>query len=463
MYCEFPEFDIGVYSDVPEVPPCELVSPAGPLPPPPPLLSPSAAPTDRHYGVHTKYKQIRAHYVFSEEREEIKEDMLAMHTLDCGHGHMGEFFKCSSCDETKCPRCWMTCKDPGIKGLLTATASIKDSGEWHWRNTCKVCIEDRPYDRCPEDCPGRQKYRISDGVVECNDSVWSCSCRTCLDKRHDFDKDMPIKPTMCEAVRGREVGGLKMVTAQLPDQHMCRSCFASDFTRMEAMPLTIGGISYKVVFRASRHNWPDIKMMKANPPYHYLHSLEEGMKASAVEWSCLHVGRNHSCHWEGHCCEMLSTSIICSEAIRRLSPDRCLQVICIPEECWESGCVDFSSREGFARYSDLEKHLGHHKIKRADLEAWGCRYREVVLDCRAMRANMLMEWVLEIPAEDPFVLELKKILLDRDQTLHSDSGRWLHAERACRSLIAERAELTVTTQPWLNGTLPPPQHLWEWV
>ena len=452
-----------MYSDLPEVPPCELVSPAGPLPPLPPLLSPSAAPTDRHYGVHTNSKQIPAHFVYSEETQQNKETMMAMHTLDCGHGHMGEFFKCSSCDETKCPRCWMRCRDPVIKGVLGATASIKDLKGWGWRNACSVCKENCPHDRCPEDCPGRQKYSISyDGVVTCKDLVWSCSCRTCLDKRYDFDKKMRIKPTMCEAVKGYHVDLLKNVSAQLPDQHMCRACFASDFTRMEPMPLTIGGVNYKVLFRASRHNWPDIKRMKANPPYHYIHSLEEGMKASAVEWSCLHVGRNHSCHWEGHCCEMLSTSIICSEAIRRLSPDRGLQVICIQEDCWDSGCVDFSTRESMAQYPKLEQHLKHHKIQRADLEAWGCRFREVVLDVRAIRANMLMEWVFEIPAEDQFVRELQRITRDADEKLHCDSGRWLHAERACRSLIAERAELTMN-QPWLNGTLPPPHHLWVWV
>ena len=115
-----------------------------------------------------------------------------------------------------------------------------------------------------------------------------------------------------------------------------------------------------------------------------------------------------------------------------------------------------------AQYPKLEQHLKHHKILRADLEAWGCRFREVVLDVRAIRANMLMEWVFEIPAEDQFVRELQRITRDADEKLHCDSGRWLHAERACRSLIAERAELTMT-QPWLNGTLPPPQHLWVWV
>ena len=174
------------------------------------------------------------------------------------------------------------------------------------------------------------------------------------------------------------------------------------------------------------------------------------MQESAVEWACLHVGRNHSCHWEGHCCEMLSTSIVCSEAIRRLSPDRGLQVICIPEDCWGFGLVDFSTRERMAQYPKLEQHLKHHKIQRADLEAWGCRFREVVLDVRAIRADMLLEWVFEIPAESQFVRELQRICRDADEVMHCDSGGWLQAERVCRSLIAG-ALVTTMNQPWLQA------------
>ena len=187
--------------------------------------------------------------------------------------------------------------------------------------------------------------------------------------------------------------------------------------------------------------------MTADPPHHYIYSLEEGMQNSAVEWACLHVGRHHSCHWPGHNCEMLSTSIICSEAIRRLSPDRCLQVICIQEDRWDSGCVDFSSRESMAQYSSLEKHLKHHKIKRANLEAWGCRFREVVLDVRAVRANMLREYVFEIKANSLLVQELQRICRDADEWMHCDSGGWLQAERACRSLIAETRRSAVNKVP----------------
>ena len=407
--------------------------------------------TDRHYGVHTNSKQIPAYFAFSEENTEVQAAMKAMQRLDCGHGHMGIFWKCSSCDFSKCGKCWMRCRDPVIKGLLGAPASMKmalrDYGR-EWLNTCSVC---KGNDRCLEDCPSRKKFSISDdGVVTCSDLVWGCNCRTCLDKRYAFSCNWAIKPTLCRAVKGYEVDELESIRAQLPDQHMCRACFASDFTRMEAMPLTIHGVKYKVVFRASRHDWRDIKRMKADPPHHYIHSLEEGMQESAVEWACLHVGRNHSCHWEGHTCEMLSTSILCSEAIRRLSPDRGLQVICIQEDRWDSGCVDFSSRESMAQYSKLQQHLEHHKILRANLEAWGCRFREVVLDVRAIRADMLMEWVFEMPAEDKLVRELQRICRDADEKLHCDSGGWLHAERACRSLIAER-QMTTMNQPWLKA------------
>ena len=398
---------------------------------------------DVHYGVHAKAGQIQAHFVFSDENEETQAAMLATHRLDCGHGHMGDFWKCSGCTQTKCTRCWMRCKDPVMKELLSANTVVQGVGR-EWLNTCSVCKADSPNDKCLQDCASRKTFSISgDGVVTATDLVWGCQCRTCLDKQYAFSRNWPIRPTMCAAVKGYEVDKLEKVQTQTPDDHMCRACFASDFSRMEAMPITIHGVQYKVLIRASRHSWADIKAMTADPPHHYIYSLEEGMQNSAVEWACLHVGRHHSCHWPGHNCEMLSTSIICSEAIRRLSPDRCLQVICIQEDRWDSGCVDFSSRESMAQYSSLEKHLKHHKIQRANLEAWGCRFREVVLDVRAIRANMLQERVFEMEANSLLVQEMQRICEIAGEFMHFDSLGWLRAERECRALIAERLRSAV--------------------
>jgi len=157
-------------------------------------------------------------------------------------------------------------------------------------------------------------------------------------------KGEPLEPTMCKALRGYEADTTDMVKTQFPDLHMCRKCFQSDFLGMVPMPLRIGSSIYKVLFRASAHRWRDVRSMTADPPYHYIHSLEEGAESSKLEWAAIHVGRHHSCHWPGHTCEMLSTSLLCSEAVQRLGDDRCLQVICIPQGCWDSGVVDISSR-----------------------------------------------------------------------------------------------------------------------
>ena len=81
------------------------------------LIGDMVTVTDVHYGVHTNSRKVQAHFVFSDENEETQAMMLATKRLDCGHGHMGEFWKCASCEQAKCTKCWMRCKDPVIKDL----------------------------------------------------------------------------------------------------------------------------------------------------------------------------------------------------------------------------------------------------------------------------------------------------------------------------------------------------------
>ena len=43
----------------------------------------------------------------------------------------------------------------------------------------------------------------------------------------------------------------------------------------------------------------------------------------------------------------------------------------------------------------LAEHLDRHKIKPNDFQAWALRFREVVVDMRAVRARRLHEYVFE--------------------------------------------------------------------
>ena len=180
--------------------------------------------------------------------------------------------------------------------------------------------------------------------------------------------------------------------------------------------------------------------MTADPPYHYLHSLEGGLESSKVEWACLHVGRHRSCHWPGHTCEMLSTTIMCIEAIGRLGCDRRLQVICIPVEYWDYAVVDFSSPECMDEYPHLAEHLWQHKIKRETLNSYAARFREVVIDLRAVRSKKFKPKIFEIKHNNPIVDHLRVYCSDANEFMHAESLALFEAERNCRKCIAS----------WLN-------------
>ena len=50
------------------------------------------------FGVKTKADaQYKSEYNYSEENNVVKEEMTKSLSLDCGHGHMGIHWKCSSC------------------------------------------------------------------------------------------------------------------------------------------------------------------------------------------------------------------------------------------------------------------------------------------------------------------------------------------------------------------------------
>ena len=69
------------------------------------------------------------------------------------------------------------------------------------------------------------------------------------------------------------------------------------------------------------------------------------------------------------------------------------------------------------------------------MEAFAFRFREVVLDRRALRDGLLRECVIEWKSETELVQNLQKICRDTTNVMHCDSLEFSKAERTCRSII----------------------------
>ena len=83
----------------------------------------------------------------------------------------------------------------------------------------------------------------------------------------------------------------------------------------------------------------------------------------------------------------------------------------------------------------LAEHLDRHNISPRTLEAWALRFREVVVDMRAVRAGRLHEWVFEFGYDNHLVQGLKRICHEAHEFLHCQSLGFLRAERECRCRI----------------------------
>ena len=401
---------------------------------------------DNDYGVPTDADdQVTTRYEWSPLDVGDERWWLSLR-LDCGHPHCGSYRKCSSCRLTMCERCWISCEDPVINDLLTPPVRCVVFREWV--NTCSVCKEMNPNTSCPQDCLGRQKFSVVDGAVVADDSSFECSCPTCVAKQNAFTQGDPLPADPCEDRRGFSRDVIEMVRTTCSDLHMCRECFKDDFFRIVPLHIRLphcprlslsGNIDYKVLFAATAHSWGHNEEMIADPPVLYVHSLEGGAESSMLELAAIHAGRPWCCHFFGRKCEMLSTSLLCSEAVRRLGKSGntlYLQVICIPQDCWGAGVVDFSSRASLDRYgSELPGHLDRHRINKKVFEELTLRVREVVIDLRAMRAGRLDHRVFEFDPGHPTAMALQEICQDAFEHTHFDSLAFLHAEHKCRALL----------------------------
>ena len=413
---------------------------------------------ERIYGVRTQStRDFKSFYLYSEDDYAEQKFMSDEKTLNCGHVHKGKYFHCSSCREKKCPTCWMRIKDHDINEVLSTW--IADVDYFAWVNTCSVCPPENADKHCPDNCPGRRNFYFSStqGVIP-ELAAYLCDCAACSSMTAAFGAGQLVEAKLCTALRGFAHSETRMRTYQQFDLHMCRQCFQKDFYSIKPMEKRLDSQTYKIVIRASKHTWVAISTMTADPPHLYLHSLEGGMERSKVEWACIHVARHRRCHGNGHKCEMLSTTIMCMEAIRRLDRHRCLQVICIPEEYWDFAVVDFSSRERMDEYPFLAEHLRRHNIWRSTLYNHAARYREVVIDMRAVRSKRFEPMIFEFSNDNPIVQQMQEYCRHGDEFMHSDSLTLLEAERSCRSCIDEWLSprshfLQIPPYPQNNGHL----------
>ena len=89
----------------------------------------------------------------------------------------------------------------------------------------------------------------------------------------------------------------------------------------------------------------------------------------------------------------------------------------------------FSPRLSVESYGvRLAEHLDRHKIRPSTLEAWALRFREVVVDMRAVRARRLHEYAFEFEPRNEGVQELKRICREANEWMHVDSLGFLQAD-----------------------------------
>ena len=132
-------------------------------------------------------------------------------------------------------------------------------------------------------------------------------------------------------------------------------------------------------------SWQENMQLKPLPPHCYMRSLEEGRHESKNEWAVLHVGRHYLCHGEDRPCEMLSTTMLCSEAMRRMSDNRRFQIVCVPTDRWDDVAVDLSTKNAARQVRNFDKHCREHKVDPKVVFAHANRYKEIVLDRRGLR------------------------------------------------------------------------------
>ena len=97
--------------------------------------------------------------------------------------------------------------------------------------------------------------------------------------------------------------------------------------------------------------------------------------------------------------------------------------------------AELANKEAMGNQSNIDKHLRAHGIGRVDIEGFAFRFREVVIDRRAVKDGSLDELVFELGNSDPLVVDLRDICYRVQQMLHVDGLSFLEAEDKCRSIV----------------------------
>ena len=339
-----------------------------------------------------------------------------------------------------------------IKHRLSARQSEDDVGRGvtsQWINTCHVCSAASPNEHCGDFCKGRtEKFSWRSSADCCFDfetvktavRAGHCECSGCREFKRRLSHDeitttYSVAP-WCRALRGyrKEMDNPIQRRVSFHDEQMCRSCFSRQFFELPVLQVRIGGSPYRVVFRASAHSWRATTTLRPKPPRHYIHSLEEGL--GIEEWTYLHIGRHWACHGPNSPCEMVSTTVLLSEAMRRLDEDRVLQAICVPEFRWSQVACDVSRPSSFSTDMEkLETHCATHKMKPASVWEHALTYREVVLDRRVLRDHPTEFIVLELSRGQ--CVHIKRMCDRVEDDIHICSANWLRVEWHARRFIKE--------------------------
>ena len=394
---------------------------------------------------------------------------------ECGHAHMGYFFCCSQCERTLCVPCFAKCSDATIRRKLAADV-LDESARGNDRdvsiNTCNTCGdkgkgEGKGMDRCQPCCSGRLKWTCTSSFGRLrfeHREPGACGCATCRDPRPfeiSWDDERPVSTLMpvCRALRMRVVPAMR--SQRFIDHECCMSCFRNMFWQIGTVAVKLTDHfrpapagepwhEWRILFRASKRSWAEEKL---GPPRNYIDSLEEGTKVHQL--ACGHVGRYWSCHADGHPCSCLSTSILASEALKRLEADMTLQIIFVPVHVWERVATDLSSPEAVGRIP-ISRWCRAFSITPNDVTKYSYYFREVVLDKTQLVPDHpppLDFYVFEVPPDNETVAGVKECCKDAYDVMHQVCGRFLEAENHARNALVHLA--TPSFRSWLSSKRPP--------
>jgi hypothetical protein len=316
---------------------------------------------------------------------------------------------------------------------------------------CQRCCQSQ--NSCSMDCIARQEkfamHRKKDAEGHCDSFQYEvvrvsegyCGCVVCSNFQPftvEWDDGQPMANVLpwCKALRGRQYQGLDiktMVSTRFPDTQICRLCFDDMWSSIAALLFTELGTNtdHIVLARASKFSWQETLDVESRPPHHYLQSLESG--DTKLEEAVLHIGRHWACHGNAPC-NVVSTSKLFAEAMRRLSDGFFLHVVCVPLSSVQSIASDMSSVDSFNEGTEMEECCLRHKVPMDTVQGFGVSFKEVCLSRHLLKQTPGII-AIEIPAET--CKDLTGICSQAFEHFHCDALQFLDAEMRCRKFAID--------------------------